>query len=108
MAIEHGQPAGWMITLEGEIIGDCGTHGPADDTGTIEIGYGLAAPYRAHGYGTEVVQGITDWLSEQQGIHVVRATTLQDNVASRRVLEHAGFKLTGIDDADQAVYERTG
>lgn len=107
MAIKHGHPAGWMVTLDGEVIGDCGTHGRADDTGTVEIGYGLAAPYQGRGYGTEVVQAITDWLSGQQGVHVVRASTLQDNVASRRVLEKAGFRLTGFDEEDQAVYERT-
>lgn len=108
MAIKHGQPAGWMVTLDGEVIGDCGTHGPIDGDGTVEIGYGLAVPYRGRGYGSEVVAAITDWLAGQQGVHVVRASTLQDNAASRRVLEKAGFRLTGLDGEGQAVYQSAG
>jgi RimJ/RimL family protein N-acetyltransferase len=46
LAIKHGHPAGWFITHQGRIIGDFGTHGPVDDNGGVEIGYGLASPYR--------------------------------------------------------------
>lgn len=106
MAIEHGQPAGWMVTLEGEVIGDCGTHGPTDNTGTVEIGYGFAAPYRGRGYGSEVVRAITEWLLQQQGVRTVRASTLKDNSASRRVLGKADFRFIDFDEEDQAVYER--
>ncbi len=54
-AVKYGRPAGWMVMLEGKIIGDCGTHGPANGDGVIEIGYGLAASFRGRGFGTELV-----------------------------------------------------
>ena len=32
---------GWFVTLDGVVIGDCHTHGAADEDGDIEIGYAL-------------------------------------------------------------------
>ena len=105
MALLRGHPPGWLILLRGAaehaddiVIGDCGTHGPADADGTIEIGYGLAPRYRGRGFGTEVVTALTRWLLAQPGIRRVRARTHVGNVPSRRILEKAGFRqesLTG-------------
>jgi RimJ/RimL family protein N-acetyltransferase len=106
MANRRGEPPGWMVTLDDTVIGDCGTHGGADETGVIEIGYGLAEPFRGQTYGTELVGAMTEWLLAQPGIHAVRAGTLADNVASRRALEKNGFSLTGYDERGQAIYQR--
>jgi RimJ/RimL family protein N-acetyltransferase len=95
-----------MVTLDETVIGDCGTHGSADETGVIEIGYGLAQPFRGRTYGTELVGAMTEWLLARPGIRAVRASTLADNAASRRILEKNGFSLTGYDDHGQAVYQR--
>ena len=56
-AVDLDEPPGWMITMNGRVIGDCGTHGSADVDGAIEIGYGLAGQVRRQGYGTEAVGG---------------------------------------------------
>ncbi|MDA8102786.1 MAG: GNAT family N-acetyltransferase [Nitrospiraceae bacterium] len=103
-AVKYGWPAGWMVMLEGKIIGDCGTHGPANSDGVIEIGYGLAAPFRGRGFGTELVGAASQWLLGQPDVRAVIATTLVANVASRRVLEKNAFVLSGFDDEGQAVY----
>jgi GNAT superfamily N-acetyltransferase len=104
-AIELGETPGWMITLSGRVIGDCGTHGSADADGAIEIGYGLAGPFRDQGYGTEAVGAMTEWLLRQPGTRTARASTLADNIASRRVLEKNGFSLTGYDADGQVLYQ---
>jgi RimJ/RimL family protein N-acetyltransferase len=39
-------PPGWLVTADGAVIGDISTHGPVDEAGRVEIGYGLAAPSR--------------------------------------------------------------
>ncbi|HUQ22300.1 MAG TPA: GNAT family N-acetyltransferase [Gaiellaceae bacterium] len=84
----------WLVTREGATIGDCFTHGGADDTGDIEIGYGLAAPYRGYGYGTELVAGLAGWLILHPEISRVVARNIDaDNTPSRRALEGAGFLL---------------
>jgi [ribosomal protein S5]-alanine N-acetyltransferase len=101
MAVEHGDPAGWFVTLEGVVIGDCGTHGQPDEAGDVEIGYGLAAPYRGRGYGTELVVGVSRWLLRQPGVHrVVARRVLIENTPSRRALERAGFRLERADERD--------
>ena len=36
----------WLVTLDGVVIGDCGTVGPVQASSDVEIGYGLAAATR--------------------------------------------------------------
>jgi RimJ/RimL family protein N-acetyltransferase len=105
MAIRLGHPPGWLVLRDGVVIGDCGIHGVADEAGCIEIGYGFAESYRGKGYGSEVVAAMTLWLLGVEEVTRVRAATLSDNWASRRVLEKAGYRLVR-DDHDHAVYER--
>jgi RimJ/RimL family protein N-acetyltransferase len=105
MAGKGGYPPGWLITAGGAVIGDIGTHGPVDEAGRVEIGYGLAAPSRGQGYGSEAVAAVTEWLLSQPGVREVRAHTLTDNAPSRRVLEKAGFAYRGLDEGE-ALYQR--
>ena len=95
----------WFVTRGGAVIGDCGTHGPVDETGSVEIGYGLAAPSRGQGYGSEAVAAVTEWLLSQPGVRQVRAHTLTSNAPSRRVLEKADFTYVGLDEGE-ALYQR--
>jgi len=106
MAGKGGYPPGWLITAGGAVIGDCGTHGPVDEAGRVEIGYGLAAPSRGQGYGSEAVAAVTEWLLSQPGVRQVRAHTLTSNAPSRRVLEKAGFQYIGLDEGE-ALYQRS-
>jgi RimJ/RimL family protein N-acetyltransferase len=97
MAVKTEHPPGWLITADGAIIGDIGTHGPVDEAGRAEIGYGLAAPSRGQGYGGEAVAAVTEWLLRQPGVREVRAHTLPSNAPSRRVLEKASFRYVGLE-----------
>jgi RimJ/RimL family protein N-acetyltransferase len=103
-AVKTGYPPGWLVTVGGAVIGDIGTHGPVDEAGSVEIGYGLAAPSR-QGYGSEAVAAVTEWLLSQPGVLQVRAHTLTSNAPSRRVLEKAGFTYAGLDEGE-ALYQR--
>jgi RimJ/RimL family protein N-acetyltransferase len=71
----------------------------------VEIGYGLAAPSRGQGYGSEAVAAVTEWLLSQPGVRQVRAHTLTDNAPSRRVLEKAAFTYVCLDEGE-ALYQR--
>jgi RimJ/RimL family protein N-acetyltransferase len=99
MAVEHGSDhdCGWFVTLleDGRVIGDCGTAGWTDDQGQVEIGYGLAAPFRGRGYGTEAVRVLADWVAAQPEVSAVVADVEVGNMASRRLLERLGFSLVG-------------
>lgn len=105
LAVEHGHPPGWLVRCSGLVIGDCGIRAPVDEAGCVEIGYGLAGPYRGQGFGNELVKAISDWLIAQPTVSTVQACTLPSNFASRRALEKAGFTMVGTAQ-DETVYER--
>jgi len=88
-------PAAWFVVLaeSGAVVGDCGAKGPPDPSGRLEIGYGLAAPYRGRGYGSEAVAAMVGWLGEQDGVAAVVAEVEVGNLVSRRLLERIGFTL---------------
>ena len=100
---QHG---GWFVTLaqDGRVIGDCGTHGWVDDEGRVEIGYGLAAPWRGRGFGIEAVRALVDWVAAQPDVRTVEASVEVGNEVSRRVLERLGFAYTG--DRDHGEHDR--
>lgn len=107
MALLRGHPPGWLILLPGDdgpggdiVIGDCGTHGPADADGGVEIGYGFAARYRGRGFGTELVAAMTRWLLAEPTVRTVRARTHVGNLPSRRVLEKNGFRQVSLTGAE--------
>jgi RimJ/RimL family protein N-acetyltransferase len=99
MFVENGSTdddGGWFVTLaDGRVIGDCGTLGWTDQDGRVEIGYGLAAPYRGKGYGTEAARALADWVAARPDVTGVTASVEIGNVASRRLLEKLGFSLSG-------------
>ena len=86
---------GFLVLLDttGQVIGDAGWKGGPDEGGTVEIGYGLAAPFRGQGLGTAMVLELRDWASAQPGVRTVLAEALADNEPSCRALERAGFVL---------------
>ena len=85
----------WMIELKcGVHIGELCFKG-VDESGSTEIGYGIAENYQGHGYATEAVTTAVSWALQQDKINCVTAEVDKDNIASIRVLEKSGFELTG-------------
>ena len=91
------------------IVGEIGS--ARDDSGSVQIGYGMTEPCRGRGYATAAVVALTAHLQPAR----VYATVPVDNVASRRVLEKAGFTAGGesTEDVDGrptriVLYERAG
>ena len=91
----EAEPWGGILSLiekAGMIaVGNMGTKGPPDTTGTVDIGYGMNPSYEGRGYMTEAVQGLTAWLLAQPGVVRVTADCLKTNTGSVRVLEKSGF-----------------
>lgn len=95
----------WLVVDEtGSVVGECGTKTPPID-GTVEIGYGLAAPSRGQGLGTRAVRTLTDWLLARPEVRRVLAYVVEDNLASRRLLERLGFAVDRREGAE-LVYAR--
>lgn len=98
MVALHGSEA-WLILENGAVVGDAGTHGPADEAGDVEIGYGLAEPVRGRGLAREFVPALAQHLLTRPEVRrVVARGVLADNIPSRRTLEGAGFVLEGEQD----------
>jgi RimJ/RimL family protein N-acetyltransferase len=84
-----------VIDDDGRVAGECGTKTPVRANGSVEIGYGLAAPSRGHGLGTAAVGALVDLLSAQPDIRFIDAEVHVDNEPSWRILRGLGFTETG-------------
>jgi ribosomal-protein-alanine N-acetyltransferase len=63
--------------------------------GLLEVGYAVVPAERSHGYCTEGVKIIVDYLFMSKNIVRIGAATNTENKASQKVLENAGFKKEG-------------
>ena len=63
--------------------------------GTAAIGYWLLERVRGRGLGSHAVALLAHWALAGAALERVEALVLPDNVASRRVLEKAGFRREG-------------
>jgi len=82
---------------DGYPIGGIGFFGPADDHGSVTIGYGLAPSARGKGYAAEALRELL-LFARARGVASVKADTGHDNVASQRVMTAAGMRLIAEDE----------
>lgn len=85
----------WIIIEKKEkaIIGGICFHGQANESGEVEIGYGIDYEYMNKGYMTETIQSLLHWLKKRDDVRMVKAETEKSNISSIKVLEKSGFKL---------------
>ncbi len=76
----------WMIELkDGTHAGELCFKG-IDESGSTEIGYGIAENYQNCGYAAEAVCAVADWALRQDAVNCVTAEVDKGNIASVRVL----------------------
>ena len=96
--IADGKSEFWCATFvivraDGRIVGGCGFKGePAD--GRVEIAYGIAPSSRRQGAAAAAVQALLA-IAFSQGVAVVFAEILPENIASAGVVRKHGFEYTG-------------
>jgi ribosomal-protein-alanine N-acetyltransferase len=100
MDAEHAstdEETGFLAVLvqTGQVVGDAGWKGGPDEVATAEIGYGLAAPYRGQGLGTELVGLVSAWALGHPGVRRLSAEVLVGNEPSVRALLRNGFTPVG-------------
>ena len=78
----------------GLAVGSCMFKGPPVD-GVVEIAYGVAADQQGKGYATEAAQALVAYAFSTGAVRVVRAHTLPDSIASKRVLIKSGLQYVG-------------
>jgi RimJ/RimL family protein N-acetyltransferase len=107
------QSRAWCVRLMrlrdgGDVVGDCGFHGPPHLTGRAEIGYKVLSKHRRRGYATEAAAALVAW-AHAQGEATVFASVAPANAASLAVVRRVGFRQTGTQmdeiDGEELVFE---
>ena len=80
----------------GRAIGSIGVRWVKPEQGVAEVGYWMAPEARGRGACTRAVQLVSRWLIEDCGVERLQLRADEQNVASRRVAENAGFTQEGV------------
>lgn len=97
VSMARGEEFVYAVIAEGEgFVGTCGLHDIDRSTGSIELGYWIGREYWGRGYASAAVREAIRIALTELGFTEVVAHALEDNLASRRVLEKAGFVFQGL------------
>ena len=91
----------WVMDLDDIIVGTIGAYDYEDDR--IEVGFSIVRRWQGRGLATEALRKVLTYLTENEDIPCVTAWCASENIASRRVLEKAGMRLTRIEKDGLAV-----
>lgn len=80
----------------GRMIGTCGFTRFDYQNDGAEIGYVLNPDFWGRGYATEAVQRVIRFGFDYLGLHRIEAKYMEENIASRRVMEKCGMIFEGI------------
>lgn len=80
---------------------------PADDGGSVEIGYWLGRPYWGKGLMTEAAQALVDAVFLFSDLRAIVTGVRVTNPASRAVIEHCGFQFIGSGMSHRAAWKDT-
>ena len=89
----------WLITYKGEPVGTIGAYDYDVEQNCIEIGYSIFRRYWGNGFASRALKLVKDYLMQEEGIHTLKAWSADANIASKRVLEKAGFVQTEVKEA---------
>jgi RimJ/RimL family protein N-acetyltransferase len=93
----------WIVLRETkEVVGSISFHAPPNETGMIEIGFGVCEPCRNQGFGKEALLGMWTWVIDQPGVQTLRYTVSATNAPSMAIINSLGFSHVGqqIDEED--------
>ncbi|PZT53291.1 GNAT family N-acetyltransferase [Paenibacillus silvae] len=87
----------WGITYpaEDKVIGTCGFHHWSKEHFKAEIGYELAPEHWRKGIMTGVIERVVQYGFKELGLHRIEAFVDPKHIASRKLLEKAGFTEEG-------------
>lgn len=84
------------MVAEGRVIGGIGVEPGADvHRFDAELGYWLGVDHWGHGYATEAVTAVCDFVFAATRLQRLHAVVFDGNPASDRVLDKCGFVLEG-------------
>jgi [ribosomal protein S5]-alanine N-acetyltransferase len=99
----RGEPwGGTLVEREGRrAIGTIGCKAWPDDSGTVEVGYGLEPSRRGRGLATEALRCLLGVLDAEADVRRVIAETHEGNLPSQAVLRKCDFEAFGDAPSDE-------
>jgi [ribosomal protein S5]-alanine N-acetyltransferase len=99
---------GGALKSDGRLIAVGSIHGLAGPSRIASIGYSVLPAFWGQGLGTEMAARLVELAAGTLGVLDVRATTLDDNPASARILDKLGFRIleAGASEVDSHGDER--
>ena len=96
MSFDHALFGFWAVEKQDndEFLGWLSFRPSAADPAIVEIGYRLKKAAWRHGYATEGARLLIDQGFSEHGVQGITATTYEENLPSRRVMEKLGMSLT--------------
>ncbi len=91
-----GTRTNFAVVLDGAAVGSIGVHWLDYEQGVAEVGYWIAPQVRGRGVCTRAVRLILRWVFERPGMERLQLRADEENAASRKVAEKAGFMQEGI------------
>jgi ribosomal-protein-alanine N-acetyltransferase len=85
-----------LFTGDKTYIGEAGVYHGNRACNKINIGYNLLPRFWGHGFATEITKALIHWYFTNTETQRIEGTVLEENVASRRVLEKSQMALEGI------------
>jgi ribosomal-protein-alanine N-acetyltransferase len=80
----------------GEAVGSMGVRWASPEDGVAEVGYWVAPLARGRGVCTRALRLVSGWVLEERGMVRLQLRADEQNAASRKVAENAGFTQEGI------------
>jgi RimJ/RimL family protein N-acetyltransferase len=84
-----------VLGSTGILIGDCAATPHADDPRQCDIGFTISPEHQGHGYATEAVRLLLNYLFTERGKHRITAYCDPRNAASAALLERLGMRREG-------------
>jgi RimJ/RimL family protein N-acetyltransferase len=91
-----GRATNFAMLVDGAAVGSVGVHWLEPEQGMAEVGYWVSPEIRGQGICTRAVRLVSRWVLEHPGMERLQLRADQENTASRKVAEKAGFTQEGI------------
>jgi len=91
-----GTTTNFAVLTDGRPIGSIGARWLPEPEDGVEVGYWVAAHARGRGLCTQALRLISRWLLDEHGVMRLQLRADEENAASQKVAEKAGFTREGV------------
>lgn len=96
MGWRDGSMFNFAVVVDRRPVGSIGVRMVEPDQGVAETGYWMAPEARGRGSCTRALRLVSRWALEERGLHRLQLRADEENGASNKVAENAGFTREGV------------